>query len=90
MQSTDERRRTTPADERRRAAMEQHPTPEEAKESYEERLEAMDNPPTPTPTQDEADAMKTGAVEGQTPEAQARGRQQRDMKPEERAGYKTR
>jgi hypothetical protein len=88
--SAQERRQATSGDERRRAAMQPSPTPEEAKESYEERLETMDNPPTPSPTQEEADAMKTGEyASSEAHEARAK-RQQRDMKPEERAGYRTR
>jgi hypothetical protein len=65
--------------------MQSTPTPEVAKEQYEERLETLNNPETPTPTQVEADAMKTGEY------VISRETQRRDMRPEaEREPYKTR
>ena len=87
------------ADERRVAGMRVTPTREEMEQEHQERLETMNNPPQPTPTQEEADAMMEGAYpseappEGETPEAkearEAR-RRRRDMKPEAGAEYKTR
>jgi hypothetical protein len=86
------------ADERRRTAMQPTPTPDEAKTQYEERLETMNAPETPTPTQAEADALKAAAEqpggearEGETPEARE-ARQQREARetPEERAAREAR
>jgi hypothetical protein len=78
--------------------MQPSPSPDEAKTAYEERLETLTNPEPPSPTQEEADAMKTGtyqqdvAPEGETAEAkEAREKRQRDMKPAApRAEYTTR
>jgi hypothetical protein len=83
-------------DERRRSAAQPGPTLEEREAQHSERLATLDDPPTPTPTQDEADAMKMGTSQlepGASPEETEEARiqrEQRDMKPETRADYKTR
>jgi hypothetical protein len=75
--------------------MQPTPTREEVQEQHQERLETMDNPPTPTPTQEEADVMLQGAYAQEQPvseadAAAAEERRQRDMRPEAGAEYKTR
>jgi len=50
-------------DERRQAAMIPGPSPDEMKAEHQASLEAMSKPAVPTPTQEEADAMKMGAYQ---------------------------
>ena len=84
------------ADERRVAGMRVTPTREEMERGHQERLETVNNPPQPTPTQEEADAMMIGAYQQEPgPDAppevrEAHARRRRDMKPEAGAEYKTR
>jgi hypothetical protein len=88
-------KRPTP-DERRVAGTVRTPTREEMEQDHADRLETINNPPTPTPTQAEADAMMEGAYEQgatvATEEAarERRERETRDMKPQAGADYKTR
>jgi hypothetical protein len=75
------------------------PTQEEANQQHQERVASMDNPEPPTPTQEEADALKDAAYlpepgpdDPAAHEAhEARRARRRDMKPEAgSADYKTR
>jgi ribosomal protein L12E/L44/L45/RPP1/RPP2 len=71
----------------RRAEVERRRAVRLEERTVEEQLEEINNPPVPVPTQEEADILKSGETHAAR---EAREKQERDMKPEDRAGYKTR
>jgi hypothetical protein len=84
--------RTSPAPDRQqpRRQADEPATREEREEAHRQSVEALSSPETPTPTQEEADAIKEGAVTGNPPpegtpvagetEAQRRTRAEREAK----------